>query len=279
MASVLPVTLCQMAVTHEKAANIRKAVMMITEAAKRGSKLAVLPECFNCPYGTRYFDEYSEALVPGNETFDALSQCAKSNNIWVVAGSVPEKSVEGKLFNSSMTFGPDGALKHVHRKVHLFRINTETVRFDEGEVLSPGNDATAISLDEHIKFGVGICFDIRYPLMAWRYAEQGTSFIVYPGAFNMVTGPAHWTLSARARAVDNQQFVLMCSPARDTSADYVAWGHSMVVDPLGTILAELDEKEGFLDVEVDPRVVSDARNRIPILKGVRNDLYTLHWKK
>ncbi|KAG5476255.1 hypothetical protein GH5_05253 [Leishmania sp. Ghana 2012 LV757] len=279
MNSVLPVTLCQMAVTREKAANISKAVRMITEAAKRGSKLAVLPECFNCPYGTRYFDECSEALAPGNETFDAMSQCAKDNSIWVVAGSIPEKSGDGKLFNSSMTFGPDGKLKHIHRKVHLFRIDTEAVRFNEGEVLSAGNDATAISLDEHTKFGVAICFDIRYPLLAWKYAEQGTSFIVYPGAFNMVTGPAHWELTARARAVDNQQYVLMCSPARDTSAEYVAWGHSMVVDPFGTILGELDEKEGSLDVKVDFRAVSEARDRIPILKGVRDDLYTLHWKK
>ncbi|KAG5476811.1 hypothetical protein CUR178_03997 [Leishmania enriettii] len=279
MNSVLPVTLCQMAVKREKAANISKAVRMITEAAKRGSKLAVLPECFNCPYGTRYFDEFSEALAPGNETFDAMSQCAKENSIWIVAGSIPEKSGDGKLFNSSMTFGPDGKLKHIHRKVHLFRIDTEAVRFNEGEVLSAGNDAIAISLDEHTKFGVAICFDIRYPLLAWKYAEQGTSFIVYPGAFNMVTGPAHWELTARARAVDNQQYVLMCSPARDTSAEYVAWGHSMVVDPFGTILGELDEKEGSLDVKVDFRAVSEVRDRIPILKGVRDDLYTLHWKK
>ncbi|CAC9497599.1 nitrilase [Leishmania donovani] len=279
MASVLPVTLCQMAVTREKAANIKKAVTMITEAAKRGSKLAVLPECFNCPYGTKYFDEYSEALAPGNETFDAISQCAKENSIWIVAGSIPEKSADGKLFNSSMTFGSDGALKHVHRKVHLFRINTDTVRFDEGEVLSAGNDATAISLDEHTKFGVAICFDIRYPFLAWKYTEQGTSFIVYPGAFNMVTGPMHWQLAARARAVDNQQYVFLCSPARDTSAEYVAWGHSMVVDPFGNVLSELDEKEGFVDWKVDLSVIQDMRNRVPILKGVRDDLYTLHWKK
>ncbi|CAJ1027353.1 Carbon-nitrogen hydrolase, putative [Leishmania lindenbergi] len=279
MSSVLSVTLCQMAVTRKKAANIRKAVAMIVEAAKRGSKLAVLPECFNCPYGTKYFDRYSEALAPGNETFDAMSHCAKANSIWIIAGSIPEKSADGRLFNSSMTFGPDGALKHVHRKVHLFRINTEAVRFDEGEVLSAGNDATAISLDEHTKFGVGICFDIRYPFLAWKYAEQGTSFIVYPGAFNMVTGPAHWELTGRARAVDNQQYVFLCSPARDTSAEYVAWGHSMVIDPFGNVLCELDEKEGFLDYKVDLSAISETRSRIPILKGVRNDLYMLHWKQ
>lgn len=279
MVSKIPVTLCQMAVTRDKAANIKKAVGMIADAAKRGSKLAVLPECFNCPYGTKYFDEYSEALAPGNETYDAMSQCAKDNAIWVVAGSVPEKSADGKLFNASMTFGPDGTLKHVHRKVHLFRINTETVRFDEGEVLTAGDEATAIALDDQTKFGVAICFDIRYPLLAWNYTAQGTSFIVYPGAFNMVTGPAHWELSARARAVDNQQYVLLCSPARDTAAEYVAWGHSMVVDPMGKVLCELDEKEGYADCELDFGIIPDVRQRIPILKGVRSDLYSLNWRK
>ncbi|KAK7198212.1 nitrilase [Novymonas esmeraldas] len=279
MASTLPVTLCQMAVTRDKAANVKKAVTMIAEAAKRGSKLAVLPECFNCPYGTKYFGEYSESLAPGNETYDAMSHCAKEHNIWVVAGSIPEKTADGKLFNSSMTFGPDGALKHIHRKVHLFRINTETVRFDEGEVLTAGDEAAAVTLDEHTKFGVGICFDIRYPLQAWNYTKQGTSFIVYPGAFNMVTGPAHWQLTARARAVDNQQYVLLCSPARDTSAEYVAWGHSMVVDPMGNVLCELDETEGFVDYTMDLSLIADTRNRIPILKGIRDDLYSLDWRK
>ncbi|KPI83185.1 putative nitrilase [Leptomonas seymouri] len=268
-----------MAVTREKVANIAKAVSMITEAARRGSKLAILPECFNCPYGTKYFAEYSESLVPGNPTYDAISNCARKNSIWVIAGSIPEKASNGKVFNSSMTFGPDGALRHVHRKVHLFRINTDSVRFDEGEVLTAGESATAITMDAHTKFGVGICFDMRYPLLAWNYASQGTSFIAYPGAFNMVTGPLHWELSGRARAVDNQQFVFLCSPARDTSAEYVAWGHSMVVDPMGNVVGELDEKEGFLDCQVDLGVIADTRNRIPIMKGVRNDLYHLVWKK
>lgn len=279
MVGVLPVTLCQMAVTREKSANIQTAVSMITGAARRGSKLVVLPECFNCPYGTKYFDEYSESLTPGNPTYDAISSCAKHNNIWVIAGSIPEKAADGRLFNSSMTFAPDGALKHVHRKVHLFCINTEAVRFDEGEVLTAGDDATAVTMDEQTKFGVGICFDIRYPLLAWNFATQGTSFIVYPGAFNMVTGPAHWELSGRARAVDNQQFVFLCSPARDTTAEYVAWGHSMVVDPMGNVVGELDENEGFLDCKVNLSVVAETRIRIPILEGVRHDLYHLEWKK
>ncbi|EPY33216.1 nitrilase [Strigomonas culicis] len=251
---------------------------MLTEAAKRGSEFAVLPECFNCPYGTKYFDEYSEPLAAGNPTFDAISNCAKENKIWIVAGSIPEKK-DGKLYNSSMIFAPDGTLKGVHRKVHLFRLNTEAVKFDEGEVLTAGDTADAITLSDDVKFGVAICFDIRYPFLAAHYQQQGTSFLVYPGAFNMVTGPIHWKLSAQARAVDNQQYVFLCSPARDTSAEYVAYGHSLIADPLGNVIAEADEKEGFVDCDVDFALNATTRERIPILKGVRHDLYDLSWKK
>ncbi|KAH9577682.1 Carbon-nitrogen hydrolase [Trypanosoma melophagium] len=270
------VSLCQMAVGRSKETNISKAVSMITDAAKRGAKLAVLPECFNSPYGTKYFKEYSEDISAGNPTFDAISKAARDNNIWVMAGTIPEK-YDGKLFNSSMIFDSEGNLQHIHRKVHLFRINTNTVRMDEGEVLSPGNEATPVSMGNGIKFGVAICFDIRYPLLAWKYANEGTSFLVYPAAFNMVTGPLHWELTARARAVDNQQFVLMCSPARDTEAEYIAWGHSMIVDPLGNVLATADENETFVDAELDFNMIEKTRKQIPILNGVRHDLYSLKW--
>ncbi|RNF06135.1 nitrilase [Trypanosoma conorhini] len=273
----LRVTLCQMAVAKSKETNLSKAVGMITAAAKRGANLAVLPECFTCPYGTKYFEAYSEEIGPGFPTYDAISKVAKENNIWVIAGSIPERSGE-KLYNSCIVFDATGKLNHVHRKVHLFRINTETVRMDEEEVLSPGNVVVPVSMNEKLKFGIGICFDVRYPLLAWKYAHEGTSFLVYPGAFNMVTGPLHWELLARARAVDNQQFVILCSPARDLSADYVAWGHSMVVDPMGKVIADAGEHEGYIDAELDLDLIEEAREKIPIMDGTRHDIYALNWK-
>ncbi|KEG07369.1 putative nitrilase [Trypanosoma grayi] len=271
------VTLCQMAVVASKEANIAKAVAMITAAAERGSKLAVLPECFNCPYGTKYFKEYSEELRPGFPTHDAMSKVAKEKNIWVVAGSIPE-STDGKIYNSSMVFDSTGQLRHVHRKIHLFRINTETVQMDESEILTAGDTASPVSMDDEIKFGVAVCFDMRYPQLAWKYAMEGTSFLVYPGAFNMVTGPLHWELTARARAMDNQQYVLLCSPARDTKAGYVAWGHSLIADPYGKVIAAAEEGETYVDAELDFDILSKARKQIPIMSGARHDIYSMNWK-
>ncbi|CCW70733.1 unnamed protein product [Phytomonas sp. Hart1] len=277
MASTLKVTLCQMASSANKQACIDKAVSLVKSAAARGSRLVVLPECFNSPYSCKRFEEFSEALSPGHPTFDALSAITRDCRVWLVAGSIPERK-EGKVYNSSMVFGPDGTLRGVHRKVHLFKIHTEQLCVDESEVLSAGGTAEAITMEDvNLKIGVAICFDMRFPQLAHRLASQGTSIIVCPAAFNMVTGPLHWELTARARAMDNQQFVMMCSQARDEAADYVAYGHSLIADPLGRVVGQLDEKEGALDVDLDLGLIDDARARIPILKGIRHDLYSLQW--
>eukprot|EP01061_Rhynchopus_euleeides_P018141 TRINITY_DN29991_c0_g1_i1.p1 TRINITY_DN29991_c0_g1~~TRINITY_DN29991_c0_g1_i1.p1 ORF type:complete len:288 (+),score=67.67 TRINITY_DN29991_c0_g1_i1:45-866(+) len=271
--SKLKVALCQLAVTANKAANVEKAVQKIGEAAKAGAGLVVLPECFNAPYGTQYFNEYAES-VPNGETCQAMSQCAKDNSVFLVAGSIPERSSDDTLYNTSTVYAPTGELLGTYRKMHLFRINTEALKFDEGEVMSPGDDFTTVKLGQGITAGLGICFDCRYPQVALRYAAEGTNLLVYPGAFNMVTGPVHWKLTACARALDAQQYVVFCSPARDESASYVAYGHSLVVDPWGQVLAEGGEEESIVYADIDPAVVESTRNKLPILSGMRENIYT-----
>ena len=268
-----------MLVGRNKSQNIEKATSMIREAAGKGAQLVVLPECFNCPYGTKYFGEYAEAAAPGHPTYDAMSAAARDNKVWLVAGSFPEVDNMKRLFNSSLTFDPSGTVVNVHRKVHLFKINTETVKMDEGEVLTAGSSARSVALSPDLRMGVGICFDVRYPQMAMEYVQQGTSMLVYPGAFNMVTGPAHWQLIAQARAIDSQQFVMLCSPARDETADYVAWGHSLVVDPWGTVVASLNESEGILCADLDLSLIAKTRARLPIQTGTRMDVYSQVWKE
>lgn len=273
----LQVTLCQISVGHDRCENLAKVQKFIAAAAARGSKLVVLPECFSCPYGTQYFKKFAEKIEAGNPTFDCISAIAKEKKLWVVAGSIPEITTKGEYFNTSLTFNPTGVLQHVHRKIHLFRIRTEEVTMDESEVLSAGSEAKCVAMDDGTKFGVGICFDIRYPQLSWKYATEGSSFLVYPGAFNKVTGPLHWELCGRSRAVDSQQYVILCSPAQNSSADYVAWGHSMVVDPFGRIVDQLDETEGYLDAILDFGINAEAREKLPILSGERKDLYGLTW--
>ena len=272
MAGKLKIALCQLAVTANKAANVANAVQKITEAAKAGAGLVVLPECFNSPYGTQFFAEYAET-IPSGSTCQAMSACARDNKVFLVAGSIAEKASDGNIYNTMTVFSPEGELVKTYRKMHLFRLNTETLKFDEGETLSPGNEFSMVDLSHGVKAGLGICFDCRYPQMSSHYAANGTNLLIYPGAFNMVTGPVHWQLTARARAVDSQQYVLFCSPARDEKASYVAYGYSLIVDPWGKVLCEAGHGEETVYAEIDAEEVATTRIKLPILAGLREGVY------
>lgn len=218
----------QMAVGMSKADNIARAVKYITEASNVGANIITLPECFNCPYGTKHFPEYAEP-IPGPST-QALAEAARDNSVYVVGGSIPEREGD-RLYNTCTIFNPKGEMIGQHRKVHLFDIDVPgKITFKESEVLSPGNQLTMFHTP-YCTIGVGICYDIRFAELAQVYASKGCSLLLYPGAFNMTTGPAHWEALQRSRALDNQLFVATASPARDDSAGYVAWGHSSVISP------------------------------------------------
>ncbi|KAJ1847575.1 Omega-amidase nit3, partial [Coemansia sp. RSA 2703] len=166
-----------------------------------------------------------------------------------------------------------GDLLAKHRKVHLFDINFPgRMVFQESEVLSAGNELTQFATPWGA-VGLGICYDVRFPEMAMVAARRGCLMMVYPGAFNTTTGPLHWELLMRARAMDNQIFVAACSPARDENAEYHAWGHSTVVDPYARVVASTDEKEGIVYADVDLSLVDEVRKAIPIYTQRRFDVY------
>lgn len=161
-----------------------------------------------------------------------------------------------------------------HRKTHLFDIDIPgKIRFKESEVLSPGNELTVIDLPEYGKIGLAICYDIRFPESAMIAARKGAFLLVYPGAFNTITGPLHWSLLGRARAVDNQTYVALCSPSRDLEATYHAYGHSLVADPSAKILCEAEEKETTIYADLDNDTIVNTRKGVPIYTQRRFDVY------
>ncbi|KAI9168293.1 Omega-amidase nit3 [Blastocladiella emersonii ATCC 22665] len=267
--------LVQLAVTANKAHNLERARAKVLEAAALGAKVVVLPECFNSPYGTDHFAAYAEG-VPDGDSCRSLSATARDAGVYLVGGSIPERSPagDGKHFNTSTVWSPSGTLLDVHRKVHLFDIDVPgKITFQESKVLSPGDKITVVPTP-YGRLGVGICYDIRFPELALAMARAGQAdVLVYPGAFNMTTGPLHWELLARARAVDNQVYVAVCSPARDEAAGYVAWGHSAIVDPRGQVVAAADEKEGVVVHEIDYAVTRAFREQVPTATQRRFDLY------
>lgn len=265
----------------DKTVNLTHARSKVLEAAKAGASLIVLPECFNSPYGTQYFPKYAETLLPSPPTkeqspsFHALSTLALDAKAYLVGGSIPEFEPETKkYYNTSLVFSPTGALIGTHRKTHLFDIDIPgKIRFKEGEVLTPGDKLTIIDLPEYGKIGLAICYDIRFPESAMIAARKGAFLLIYPGAFNLTTGPMHWSLLARARAVDNQVYVAMCSPARDMQATYNAWGHSLIATPGAEILQEAEDKETIVYADLDDATIQGIRTGIPIYTQRRFDLY------
>jgi omega-amidase len=274
--------LVQLACTADKAANLSHARAKVLEAARtHGAGIVVLPECFNSPYGTKYFPKYAETLLPSPPTeeqspsYHALAKMAAEAKVYLVGGSIPElEASTKKLYNTSLTFDPSGKLLATHRKVHLFDIDIPgKITFRESEVLSAGNQITLVDLPEYGKIGISICYDLRFPELAMIAARKGAFLLLYPGAFNTTTGPLHCELLVRGRAVDNQTYVGLCSPARDLNADYLAWGHSVIVDPNAEILEKLDEKEGTIVAELIGERIEEVRKGIPVYEQRRFDVY------
>ncbi|XP_054829961.1 omega-amidase NIT2 [Eublepharis macularius] len=269
------IALIQLQVSAAKTENLNRASGLVRTAATQGAKLVILPECFNSPYGTQFFPEYAEK-IPGEST-QKLSEIAKECNIYLIGGSIPEEDA-GKLYNTCTVFGPDGAMLAKHRKIHLFDINVPgKIRFQESETLSPGSSFSVFDTP-YCKIGLGICYDIRFAELAQIYTQKGCQLLVYPGAFNLTTGPAHWELLQRGRAVDNQVYVAGVSPARDEKASYVAWGHSTVVNPWGEIIAKAGAEETVIYADIDLKKLAEVRQQIPIFSQKRSDLYTVQAK-
>lgn len=315
----LQVAMLQFPVTHDKTLNHQTAQDYLVQAVQAFSddetlpRLVVLPEIWNSPYATTAFPEYAEDLssVPVSHdtvptidqsqapTAHLLQQWATQHNIYLVGGSIPEKrsstsattTTTHEYYNTCLVFSPSGHCIAKHAKVHLFDIDVKgKIRFMESETLSPGTSYTYFDIpvvDKSIRVGIGICYDIRFAEYAQVLCQElACQILVYPGAFNMVTGPAHWELLQRARAVDNQCFVVTASPARtvleegETTSDskyphYTAWGHSTAVSPWGDVMATTDETPGIVTTQLELDKLDEVRSSIPISRQRRPDLYKI----
>ena len=265
------IALCQMNVVDDKKANLKKAGSFIADSAHSNADFIVLPEMFNCPYSNDKFVEYGE-----NEhdscTLNTISQLAESYNVYILAGSIPEREGD-KLYNTSYLFDKTGSIIVKHRKMHLFDIDVKgRITFKESDVLTAGDDFTIADTDFG-RIGIGICYDVRFVELARIMAEKGAEILFYPGAFNQTTGPAHWELLFRSRALDNQVFCIGVAPALNIDASYHSYGHSIAVNPWGEVIAQAGEKEELVICEIDLSEIKKVREELPVLKNKRKDLY------
>ena len=263
----------QMPTVADKMENVRTVKTYLEKIKDENPDFVILPEMFCCPYQTENFPIYAEK--EGGPVWQQLSGYAKQYGIYLIGGSMPEKDAEGNVYNTSYIFDREGKQIGKHRKVHLFDIDIKGGQtFKESDTLTAGDSDTVFDT-EFGKIGVMLCFDIRFPELSRMMVNDGAKVIFVPAAFNMTTGPAHWELSFRTRALDNQIYMVGCAPARDVSAGYISWGHSIVTDPWGRVTGMLDENEGILLAELDMDYEEQVREELPLLKSRRKDMYKL----
>lgn len=242
------------------------------KAEREKADFLALPEMFCCPYDTEYFSEYAQE--EGGPIWQACSSLARSHHLYVSAGSVPE-SCNGQIYNTAYVFDPLGNQIAKHRKMHLFDIHVEGgQKFTESSALSAGNSVTTFNTS-FCTMGLAVCYDIRFPELFRLMALAGAEVIFVPASFNLTTGPAHWELLYRSQALNCQAYMIGTAPARDLTASYKSWGHSLITGPWGDLISIMGFAEEFRVTEIDLQETTKVRTQIPALKHRRTDVYTL----
>ncbi|WP_274952808.1 carbon-nitrogen hydrolase family protein [Angelakisella massiliensis] len=273
MSACLKAALVQMQVQPETKDSLARAGSFIKKAAAEGADLVLLPEMFCCPYQTKNFPLYAQQ--EGEEVWQELSRMAREQKVILAAGSVPERDEAGKIYNTAYVFDREGRQIAKHRKMHLFDIDVSGGQsFRESDTLTPGNSVTTFETEFGV-MGLCICYDFRFPELSRLMVDRGAQVILVPAAFNMTTGPAHWEILFRTRALDNQVFTLGAAPSRDPSSGYTSYGNSIAVSPWGDVMDRLEEQEGMLLCTLDLDRVAQVRRELPLLAHRRKDVYTL----
>ncbi len=263
----------QMKVQKEKKDSLDLVRNIIKTQIPNDVDFIALPEMFNCPYAMENFPLYAEREMA--MVWRECSSIAKANNVYLSAGSVAELDENNRVYNTAYVFDRTGKQIAKHRKMHLFDIDVKGGQyFKESETLSPGNQITTFET-EFGTMGLCICYDFRFPELARLMTLKGAKVIFVPAAFNMTTGPAHWQVMFRSQALNNQVYAIGTSPARDLDASYKSWGHSIVVDPWGKVVSQVDENEHVIINDIDLNYIDEIRKQLPLLKHRRNDIYSL----
>jgi len=248
--------------------NLEVARQLLGQAAAQGAELAVLPEYF-CIMGRKDTDKLQFQESPGlGPIQDFLSRSAREFGLWIVGGTLPMATEDpGRARNCSLAYAPSGESAARYDKIHLFRFAQGQEDYDERRVLEPGAQPVRFELasrDGHVyTIGMSVCYDLRFPEL---YRTLAADVLLVPSAFTYTTGQAHWEVLLRARAIENQAYVLAAAQGGVHENGRHTWGHTMAVDPWGQILAEREEGAGVVMAEVQAANLRGVRERLPALR-------------
>jgi deaminated glutathione amidase len=261
--------------TGDKARNVETAERLVRAAARDGAELVALPEKWNVLGDSATLLEGAEPLE--GPTIVAARSWARELGIHLVAGSIAE-GVDGhdKSFNTSVLLGPDGEIEARYRKIHMFDVDVGGVAYRESEHEEPGADIVTAGLGvglEGVTLGMTVCYDLRFPELYRILAVRGARVITVPSAFTLDTGKDHWEVLLRARAIENQAFVVAPNQIGEAAPHYRSYGRSMILDPWGVVLAQAPDEECFIGAELDLELQERVRAALPSLANRRPEAY------
>ncbi len=269
----LRVACVQLNTRDDTAETLRTATGLIEKAAAAGARLVALPETWAYKGAAAGIVASAEAV--GGPSNGALAELARRLGVYVLAGSIYEPTPQpGRVFNTSALFGPDGRPRAVYRKIHLFDAVSGGRVYRESDVLEGGAEIVTAEVDGVI-VGLTICYDLRFPELYRSLALRGAQVLLVPAAFTAFTGAAHWEILLRARAIENTCFVVAPGQVGEYLPGYTSYGHSMVVDPWGTVLAEVEDGAGICVADLNLERLAEVRAQIPSLANRRPQAYDL----
>jgi deaminated glutathione amidase len=259
----------QMVSTPDVPRNLDSTARLIGEAARAGASLAVLPEYF-CHLGRSDKEKLGIAESPGAGPIQhMLAQAAREHGLWLIGGTLPLRSADpDRVLNTSCVFAPDGTLAARYDKIHLFKYDNGRESYDEGRSIQAGDKPVALQAGL-LRVGLSVCYDLRFPEHYRALMRPPCDLIAVPSSFTFTTGRAHWEVLLRARAIENQCFVVAAAQGGHHENGRRTYGHSMVIDPWGEVLAQREEGEGVVLAEIDVAQLRSVRQQLPALEHRR----------
>ncbi|KAB1185419.1 MULTISPECIES: carbon-nitrogen hydrolase family protein [Haloferax] len=264
----------QMDSKDDKRANVERALEFVDEAATAGADFVAFPEMMSYIGEKSRYPDVAESL--DGELVQQFAEKAREHELYVHTGSFFERIPDSdRVYNTSVMIGPSGNVLDSYRKVHLFDIELDgNVEYEESERVAPGNEAVTVETDL-ATFGLSICYDLRFPLLYQTMAHRGANVLLVPSAFTMYTGKDHWEPLLRARAIENQAYVIAPGQIGEKPSAPSTYGRTLVVDPWGNVISKAKDQEELITTTIDLDYLDETRRELQSLRHARSDVYEL----